>query len=152
MTLILNALGAFALGAVGWFTLEFFGRPIREFFSIRREIKRLMLLYWSEDSPSSDVLETGDFQSFYESLEPARTGFSNLAAQVIAFHQAEWLASWFVKLLGFDLPKAGNTLRELRFFGVTNHDSDKTFQHLDRALRFRFDQNRPFYNPYNPGR
>jgi hypothetical protein len=31
MALILNALGAIALGAVGWLTLEFFGRPVREF-------------------------------------------------------------------------------------------------------------------------
>jgi hypothetical protein len=152
MTLILNALGAIALGAIGWFTLEFFGRPVREFFSIRREIKRLILLYWSEDFVTSEVWEADDFQSFYDRLEPARTGFSNLAAQIVSFHQAEWPASWFVKLLGFDLPKAGNLLRDLRFFGVQNHDSDKTFQNLDKALKFRLDQNRPFYDPYNPGR
>lgn len=34
----LHALGVVGLGAIGWFTLEFVGRPVREFFSLRREV------------------------------------------------------------------------------------------------------------------
>ena len=43
MTTVISAAGAILLGAIGWFTLEFVGRPIRQFFDLRREIHQQMM-------------------------------------------------------------------------------------------------------------
>jgi hypothetical protein len=40
--MLLNALGVIALGAMGWFTLEFVGRPVRGFFDLRRQVRTHM--------------------------------------------------------------------------------------------------------------
>jgi hypothetical protein len=50
--MILDAFGVLIFGAIGWFTLEFFGRPIRDFFDLRRRVRTEMLkfeLLWNAD-------------------------------------------------------------------------------------------------------
>ena len=46
---LLHAFGVLALGALGWVTLAFVGSPVREFYTMRREVRRLMLLHWDDD-------------------------------------------------------------------------------------------------------
>jgi hypothetical protein len=45
MTGFWNAIGAFALGGVGWFVVSFVGGPIVRFIDLRRETIDRMVLY-----------------------------------------------------------------------------------------------------------
>jgi len=139
MGIFLNALGAIALGAVGWFTLEFLGRPIREFFNIRREIRRLMLVHW--DDATGDNLSAADFAKLLSSLAPTRQEFTTLAARLDSFDQAE-LASWIIRRLGFDIPKAAGCLRRVGVSSARREDRDANFRNLDIALHFRSEKRR----------
>src|SRR5271156_841784 len=41
----LDAFGALFFGAIGWLALEFLGRPIRDFFDLRRRVRTEMLKF-----------------------------------------------------------------------------------------------------------
>jgi hypothetical protein len=96
MAMLLNALGVIALGAMGWFTLEFVGRPVRGFFDLRRQVRTHMLrlnrLGMGHDinpSLSADLL-TAEINKTKEAL-------LNLADELEAFGQSEWVAAYFVR-------------------------------------------------------
>jgi hypothetical protein len=149
--LIFGALGV----ALGWICLHFIGQPIRDFFSLRREIRRLMLLHWDDDTAQDyNLHEETSAREFFGRFAPTRSAFHELAAQISAFHQGEALASWFVKWLGFDLPKASAQLKHISmFFGTYDENREKDFMRLDAALKFRINPSkRIIYNPYNTGR
>jgi hypothetical protein len=62
------------------------------------------------------------------------------------------MASWLVRKLGFKPAAAGAAIRTIaQQLGTTSEDRDTNFRRLDIALKFKFDANWPFYNPYNPG-
>jgi hypothetical protein len=148
--IFVNALGAITLGASGWVVLEFIGRPVREFFNLRREVKKLTLLYY--DAPYSHNVEPADRAEVYQSLSEAREAFVSLSALLVSFDRSEPMAAWFVRKLGFDPDGAGKVLKGIaQNFGVVGEERDKPFRLLDAALRFRFDPKRHFYDPYNPG-
>jgi hypothetical protein len=45
MTGAWNIVGVLALGALGWFGTSFVGRPLRDFFDLRREVIHKSMLY-----------------------------------------------------------------------------------------------------------
>jgi hypothetical protein len=49
--LVVGVVGA----AATWVVLNFFGNPVREFFSLRRDVHRQMLLYDNVSGPLSNV-------------------------------------------------------------------------------------------------
>jgi hypothetical protein len=149
----LHALGVLALGALGWFTLEFLGRPIREFFSLRREVRQFMLLHW-DDISADQLIDPEEMTEWREKLVSTRATFSNLGARLGAFDQGEPFASWVVMKMGFNLPKAAGNLRNLGIgFGARMEDREEIFKKMDAALKFRINpKQRNFYNPHNVGR
>lgn len=151
----IHALGIVVLGALGWFSLEFLGRPIREFVSLRQETRRLMLLHW--DDPSAEDLsfydDEGDPRYSPEEWDQARNAFSEIAARLGAFDQGEPFASWLVRTMGFNLPKAAGNLRHLgSCFGARGENREEVFKKIDGALKFRANPNKPtFYSPHHVG-
>jgi HAMP domain-containing protein len=149
VTLFLNALGAIVLGALGWFALEFLGRPCREFFNIRREAKLLMLRHWDQ-AAINEGDPAGNFPT-NEELQAIRNAFRDLTDRLAAFVQSETVAAWAIKFR-YDTATAIKVLRKISiYFGIPAEDRDKDFRRVDVALRFRFDPKRQFYNPYDPG-
>jgi len=152
---LLHALAVVGLGAIGWFALEFLGRPIREFFSLRREVRRLMLLHWDDESADERLLtEDDDFSGWRQKAEATRGSFSDAGARLGAFDQGEPVASWFVRRMGFNLPKAAGNLRHLGVeFGARGEDRKEKFRKIDAALKFKINPNkRTIYSPHNVGR
>jgi hypothetical protein len=150
MSGILDQLWAPILGVAGWIAAHFFGSPVLGFYKIRGEVRRRTLLHW--DAPEAHTIEPAERPHNYENQSDARTAFAELGAQLVSFDQSEWIASWYVRKLGFRPAEAGNVLRKIALeFGTSDEDRQKTFRRLDTALKFKFDPDWPFYNPYNPG-
>jgi hypothetical protein len=146
MTIGITILTPFMLGAIGWFVLEFFGRPVRNFFDLRRDIKRRMLLHW--DIPNLHSIHPDDRQAAYNQMKEPIRAFEELGAQLVSFDRSEALAAWFVRRLGFDPKQAGNILRTISVeFGTDQEARDKNFRRLDEALKFKIKKG-VFYNPY----
>jgi hypothetical protein len=128
MGMIGNAIGALILGALGWVTLEFVGRPVRNFFDLRRQVKAQMLIYYAAPS------------NFFEESSLAFEGqlaLGNLSAELIAFGQSEWLAALFVKCLGFNAIMAGTRLATLADeLGKLTENREENYKAVDKALRF----------------
>lgn len=139
----------FVLGAIGWLALEFVGRPVRKFFDLRREVKRMMLIYW--DAPHLLLLHPADREAAYDELRKADDEFRELGAQLVSFEKSETLAAWFAKRLGFDPRQAGTILRAML---IDPEDEDggqgrsRRFQRLDKALKFKIREG-IFYDPYH---
>jgi hypothetical protein len=138
------------LAVVAWACFSFFGSPVLSFYKIRRDVRYQTLLHWG--APEAHTIEPSERAQYYESLSNARAAFKELGAQLVAFDQSEWMASWFVRKMGFEAAKAGIVLKTIALeFGTTNEDRQKNFRRLDTALKFKFDENWYFYDPYNPG-
>jgi hypothetical protein len=157
MTLLdlLHALGVLGLGALGWVTLAFIGTPVREFYTMRREVRRLMLLHWDDDySEDWEGLDPEIIPSRRSARDSTRAAFKELASRIGSFDQGEPVASWFVRTLGFNLPKAAGNLRRISvWFGANGEDREGTFQKIDGALRFKANPKKSVpYNPHNVGR
>jgi hypothetical protein len=157
MTLLdlLHALGVLGLGALGWVTLAFVGSPVREFYTMRREVRRLMLLHWDDDYAEDwEGLDPEAIPNRRSARDSARAAFKELASRIGSFDQGEPIASWFVRRLGFNLPKAAGNLRHISvWFGANGEERDGTFKKLDAALRFKANPKKPaYYNPHNIGR
>lgn len=135
MGIIGNALGAIVLGALGWVALEFPGRPVRGFFDLRRQVKTQMLRFEQVALPLLfDDYATGQQQT---ALTKARSTFSNLSDELIAFGQSEWLAAYFVKRLGFDPIIAGRRLAvAVEELCTVHEDREANYRAIDRALKF----------------
>jgi hypothetical protein len=140
MAMLLNALGVIALGAVGWFTLEFQGRPIRGFFDLRRQVRthmlrlaRLGLKHDINPALSADLL-TAEINKTKEAL-------LNLADELEAFGQSEWVAAYFVRKLGMDAVAAGFSLILLvRHFDDVLGDElqpGTLFERVEAGLKFK---------------
>jgi hypothetical protein len=139
MGMILNALGVLALGALGWFTLEFVGRPVRGFFDLRRQVRTQMLrfenLNWPEyafgDPPyGTETKEQAQFRK-------AQTILCDLSDELISFGQSEWLAAYFVRGLGFDPIRAGIRLAVLaEELGTLHEDRAANYRAVERLLKF----------------
>lgn len=101
------------LGALGWLTLEFVGRPIRKFFDLRREIfKQLSFL---ANVPAAPLYLPGDDPLRPEPpslgpLKAAQRTFRDLGSQCLSVGKAEWPASMILRLLKYDATAAGSAL------------------------------------------
>jgi hypothetical protein len=116
----------FVAGAAGWFVLEFVGRPVRQFFDLRGEVIRQMAVFanvrarWKEvrdsvGATSGEVEEMGLSDLEIQRLEEAQRLLRDLASQMRAFAQNEWLAVRIVRWLHYDPLKASGGL-----FGLSN--------------------------------
>jgi hypothetical protein len=133
MGMILNALGALAIGAVGWITLEFFGRPVRSFYdlqrSVRAQMSRLenlgfMMLYVDDDV----------VPSIPEANKVLAT-LRDLSAELISFGQSEWLAAKFIRLRGFEPTVAGEFLANLALDHKVTRRSEN-YRKILKALKY----------------
>jgi hypothetical protein len=144
----LNALVSFALGAFGWLVFHFIGQPVRHFFDIRREIKRLMVIYWDFPIPLHTVEDLSESEE--QQRREARLKFSELGAQLIAFDKSEAPAAWLVRRMGFDPMQAGRVLHEISVeFGTITEDRYRSFPRVDVPLKFKTNKQQVFYDPRN---
>jgi hypothetical protein len=144
---LMQLLGSFVAGAAGWFALEFVGRPVRRFFDLRGEVLRQMAVFanvsarWKEVRDSVGAI-SGEREDMglsaveNQRLEEAQRLLRDLASQMRAFTQNEWLAARIVRWLRFDPLKASAGL-----FGLSNvldtHGGSRAFQTktVEDALR-----------------
>lgn len=142
----------FVSGVAGWLVTEFMARPGVRFMDLRRETKRLMLRYW--DTPDFYRFEHGEVDvNAEDDLTKARAEFADLAAQLVAFDRSDWIIARVVRRLGFAPLEAGRALRTAGMqLGTNVEDRDKNFQAVDHALKFRFNADRAFYDPFAPAR
>jgi hypothetical protein len=137
MATVLNVLGALALGALGWVSLEFVGRPVRGFYDLRRKIKTQMLRFENFQPSLYDVDIYGVETPPQAAFRKARTILSDLSDDLISFGQSEWLAAYFVRRLGFDPVTAGLRLAVLaEELGTVHEDRAANYRAVDKALRF----------------
>src|SRR4051812_18875092 len=102
-------LSVVVVAVIGWLVTEFLARPVRDFFNIRREVKRRMLLHW--DIPSLHTLNPHDRAEAYKEMQEPIGAFAELGAQLVSFAKSETAAAWVVRKLGFDPGLAGKVLR-----------------------------------------
>jgi hypothetical protein len=136
MVTVLNVLGALALGALGWVSLEFVGRPVRGFYDLRRKIKTQMLRFENLQPSLRDDGIAGETPT-QAAFRKARTTLADLSDELISFGQSEWLAAYFVRRLGFDPVTAGRRLAVLaEELGTLHEDRAANYRAVDKALRF----------------
>jgi hypothetical protein len=135
--MILDAFGALVFGALGWLALEFLGRPIQEFFDLRRRIRTEMLKFERVSLPmhgnEDDII----------SRRPPITAVRNqdslreLSAELISFGQSEWLAAKVLARYGFDPVLAGQQLSTLASeAGTTADGRSASYRAVLEALKF----------------
>jgi hypothetical protein len=118
LPLILGAVGAL----LGWLTLEFLGRPLRNFFDLRTEAKRLLALHHDPDDAASRSTVQRDFR--------------DIAAKLIAFEAAETPAAWLIRRLGFRPALAGAHFRNFADWWGEPHTDNEGYQTMvGKALR-----------------
>jgi hypothetical protein len=142
MTQFLSGISVVLLGAIGWFALEFVGRPIRSFFDLRRETGRQMF-FLANVAPVEfvdDHIRAADpaHQRSIAAVQNVEKTFRDLGTQLLAFGESEWPASRLVKLAGFDATAAGNAL-----IGFSNNanvygaEKAEFRRRVGQALRFK---------------
>src|SRR6266540_7241592 len=102
MTGAWNIVGVLALGALGWFGTSFVGRPLREFFDLRREVIQKSVLYnnvsaAATEFPDGSTEPVEISEGELKRLQEALNAFRDLAARMRAFALNEHLAVWLVK-------------------------------------------------------
>jgi hypothetical protein len=142
MTQFLSGLSVVLLGAIGWFALEFVGRPIRSFFDLRRETRRQM--FFLANVPPVKFVDDHiraaepEHQRSIAAIRNVEKTFRDLGTQLIAFGESEWPASRLIKLAGFDAIAAGRAL-----IGFSNNANAYGAEKADfrmrvgEALRFK---------------
>jgi len=142
MTGAWNTVGMLALGALGWFVTSFVGRPLRDFFDLRREVIHKSVLYDNvtgveKESPDGHVEQVEITAEEFKRLQEAQNAFRDLASRMRAFALNEHLAVWLVKWrydpweASVALLRASNTLPK---FGGARADAKSK---LEQALGFR---------------
>jgi hypothetical protein len=143
----LATLMAFALGAVGWFVAQFVGRPIREFVTLRSEIRRQVIFLGNVGGPpppilsASDILTAADlgpaeFEEHVEIVAKAATQLRDLGSQAIAFDQSEWFASRVIRWFGIRPMQAGKGLIGLANSLENDAEAEEYRTIIEHALRF----------------
>jgi hypothetical protein len=112
-----TALIAVIAAAGGWLAVLLIGRPVRDFFDLRREVRRRMIEFsniparWNEapDAPGARIaINISSAEA--ESLNEAERVLLCLASQMASFAETETIAVWALKQIGFDPAKAGRGL------------------------------------------
>jgi hypothetical protein len=105
-----------ALAAFTWVVVEFIARPVRNFFDLRREVRRRMLQFANvpvfKPTPGNEGLDAAHL--FPGAKEP-RDMFRDLGSQMRSFGETEHAATWVLTRFGLDPITAGKGL-----FGLSN--------------------------------
>jgi hypothetical protein len=127
--MIFDAVGVLIFGAIGWFTLEFFARPMRDFFDLRRRVRREMLKFemvWNADDIIAQVTSYKEQDNLRE-----------LSAELISFGQSEWLAAKALTSFGFNPVLAGQQLSTFAVvYGPATEDRSASYRSVLEALKF----------------
>ena len=130
------------IGALGWFALELIGRPVRNFFDLRRSVRHQMLSLANIPAPQPrETCVTSEqirqYDADLKNAREAQRSLRDLASQMLAFAESERAACIAVRPFGFDPSSAGNGL-----IGLSNtldrHGTDRggLRKSVERALRF----------------
>jgi hypothetical protein len=147
MNIALQIAWPVALAAAGWLVLEFLGRPVGKFFDLRGEVIRTMTGFantrarWKEvrDGVGASSGDAEELDLSYEEigrLNDAKVAYRDLASQLRAFAQNEYLATWVVRRFGYEPAKASAAL-----IGMSNtigtYGGNRAFQTraVEEALR-----------------
>jgi hypothetical protein len=129
-------------GAFAWFALELVGRPVRNFFDLRRSVRHQMLAL--ADVPTPQARETcvtsEQIRQYDIDLKNAREAqrvLRDLASQMLAFAESERAACMAIRPFGFDPSSAGSGLIKLAN-ALDRHGPERARFHrsVERALRF----------------
>ena len=95
---IFGAIGAF----LAWMLTEFVGRPFRRFFDLRADISRRLVQFANVRARTTDLRDGRQELHQLSDAEQARlteaeNTLRDLASQMRAFAQAEWLAELIVR-------------------------------------------------------
>ena len=102
-------------GALGWFALEFLGRPIRAFFDLRLQVRQqlLFLANVALPKPREAVFTSREIQEYDVALKSVREAqriLRDLGSQMLAFGESEPAACKAIAPLGYDPIAAGRSL------------------------------------------
>ncbi|WP_065753022.1 hypothetical protein [Bradyrhizobium paxllaeri] len=129
-------------GAFGWFALELVGRPIRNFFDLRRSVRHqtLFLADVAAPQPRETCVTSEQIRQYDTDLKNAREAQRTLrvlASQMLAFAESERAACIAIKPFGFDPSAAGSGLIGLSDT-LDRHGTDRASfrRDVERALRF----------------
>ena len=104
-------LAAAAAGVAGWCVTEFCARPVREFFQLRTEVRRLILTLQHMPAAAAAVrLATAGADERKFVVRGVESAFCDLGTKLVAFGETEIIAAWAMEWLGFDTIKAGRLL------------------------------------------
>jgi hypothetical protein len=101
--------------AVAWPVVEFVARPFRQFYDIRRQVNRCLVMYGNV-SARSVIDQRGKRKAIDLSREEndrlveAQIALRGLAADMRAFANGEYLANLAVKAFGYDANKIASAL------------------------------------------
>ena len=132
-----------ATGAFVWFALEFLGRPIRNFFDMRRSVRDQMLLLGNVPAPqpretcvTSEQIRRYDIE--LKNMREAQRVLRHLSSQMLAFAESEIAACIVINPFGFDLSIAGRSLIDLSNT-LDRHGTDRAAfcKKVEEALRFK---------------
>ena len=130
------------IGALGWFALELIGRPVRNFFDLRRSVRHQMLSLANIPAPQPrETCVTSEqirqYDADLKNAREAQRSLRDLASQMLAFAESERAACIAVRPFGFDPSSAGSGL-----IGLANtldrHGTGRASfrKNVERALRF----------------
>jgi hypothetical protein len=111
---MLQVLGTFLVGAIGWFAANFFGKPWIEFRALRKEIQEELTFSVNDDLPSKLTLfEHGDEvyndekKRFYDAQKNIRLLGSKLSALNTSLYRP---LSYLLQTRGYKLNDAARNL------------------------------------------
>lgn len=137
-----NTIGVLALGALVWFVTYFVGRPIRDFYDLRREVIHKSLLYANvtaavREFPHGSVEQVEISEEEMKRLQEAQNAFRDLSARMRAFALNERLAVWVVKQQYDPWEASEALLRVSNTLYKFGSDRANAQSELERVLNFR---------------
>jgi hypothetical protein len=129
--------------SVAWPVVEFVARPFQQFYDIRRQVNRCLVMYGNVGARSA-INPQGEWKAIDlpkeedDRLVEAQTALRGLAADMRAFANGEYLANLAVKRVGYDANKIASALisysNNIAVSGGAKADAS---QLVERLLRIR---------------
>lgn len=140
MGVVFVAIIGLVAAAVGWIATEFFARPIRNFFTLRTEIRHEMLRLENVGAPHPDWTYPKFTEEAIEKLnqpsKEAQAIFRTLGTKLKAFDETEWPANTGVRILGFDpIAAAGGLIGLSNCYGTYGRERASHRETVRRGLR-----------------
>jgi hypothetical protein len=120
MASVLTFLLGLIAAALGWLLAEFVGRPFRQFFDLRREVKGALVRF-------------ANARAQLKTLEAQET-FRRLGSEMRAFAKAEFFANRVVGWLGYDANEISKALIEYSNEVFTDDDG-RAAARVEKLLR-----------------